>query len=269
MAEASTKPQDTEAPKTPEEIEALLYSGLPFCITLCLTNRAQNLRNTSRENKPYKGSSSLEQSTALHLQQAPPKAHNKHPCESDERILSSRRRTQQNLCCVGTSCKLPVCLCVTPQDEMQVDESNESKEITPEVEVFLQLLALVFLIDSKKYKEGVEHSEWVLDHLMSNWNRRTLDPLSAKIYFYYSRAHELHGDFADIRPYDHYRKTKLTFIRKLLQYQRTATLRHNFDGQVVLLNLLLRNYLHYKLYEQGKHSILPSDSYSGKARGKD
>lgn len=43
----------------------------------------------------------------------------------------------------------------------------------------------------------------------------------------------------------------MTYVSNLLRYLRTATLRHNFDGQVMLLNLLLRNYLHYNLYEQG------------------
>ena len=36
----------------------------------------------------------------------------------------------------------------------------------------------------------------------------------------------------------------------LLGLHRTSVLRHNEVGQEVLLNLLLRNYLHYNLYEQ-------------------
>lgn len=31
---------------------------------------------------------------------------------------------------------------------------------------------------------------------------------------------------------------------------RTATLHHDEEGQAVLINLLLRNYLHYSLYDQ-------------------
>lgn len=31
---------------------------------------------------------------------------------------------------------------------------------------------------------------------------------------------------------------------------RTTTLRHNEEGQACLINLLLRNYLHYNLYDQ-------------------
>lgn len=36
----------------------------------------------------------------------------------------------------------------------------------------------------------------------------------------------------------------------LLALHRTAVLRHDAIGQETLLNLLLRNYLHYNLYDQ-------------------
>jgi hypothetical protein len=36
----------------------------------------------------------------------------------------------------------------------------------------------------------------------------------------------------------------------LLALHRTAVLRHDEYGQETLLNLLLRNYLHYNLYDQ-------------------
>jgi 26S proteasome regulatory subunit N3 len=36
---------------------------------------------------------------------------------------------------------------------------------------------------------------------LSAWNRRSLDALSSKLYFYYARAHELAERFAEIRPY--------------------------------------------------------------------
>ena len=40
------------------------------------------------------------------------------------------------------------------------------------------------------------------------------------------------------------------FVRLLLIAQRTASLRQDDDCQAVLINLLLRNYLHYNLYDQ-------------------
>ena len=37
---------------------------------------------------------------------------------------------------------------------------------------------------------------------------------------------------------------------------RTATLRNDFEGQAVLINCLLRNYLHYSLYNQADKLVL-------------
>lgn len=39
---------------------------------------------------------------------------------------------------------------------------------------------------------------------------------------------------------------------------RTATLRHDTDGQAVLLNLLLRNYLNFNLYDQAEKLVSKS-----------
>lgn len=39
---------------------------------------------------------------------------------------------------------------------------------------------------------------------------------------------------------------------------RTATLRHDADGQATLLNLLLRNYLQYNLYDQAEKLVSKS-----------
>ena len=70
-------------------------------------------------------------------------------------------------------------------------------------------------------------------------NRRTLDALAARIFFYYSLAHEKAGKLQDIRG-------------MLLELHCTAVLNHDEAGQEVLLNLLLRNYLHYNLYDQAE-----------------
>ena len=39
---------------------------------------------------------------------------------------------------------------------------------------------------------------------------------------------------------------------------RTATLRHDADGQATLLNLLLRNYLQFNLYDQAEKLVSKS-----------
>jgi len=72
-----------------------------------------------------------------------------------------------------------------------------------------------------------------------------LDQLAAKIYFYYSRFHELSSGtsgLAQIRP-------------TLLAAQQTAALRHDDDSLATLLNLLLRSYYAQNLYEQADKLI--------------
>jgi len=113
---------------------------------------------------------------------------------------------------------------------------EEGQTVEPEVDVYIHLLVAVFLLDQKQHKASGDLLRTLVTR-MAAWNRRTMDFLSSKVFFYFSRAHELQGLSAEIRP-------------DLLQLQRTATLRHNFDGQIVLLNLLLRSYLGDKLYDQ-------------------
>lgn len=45
------------------------------------------------------------------------------------------------------------------------------------------------------------------------------------------------------------------FFSGLLALYRTACLKHNDEGAAVLLNLLLRNYLEYNLYDQA-HKLI-------------
>ncbi|KAB5530588.1 hypothetical protein PHYPO_G00131070 [Pangasianodon hypophthalmus] len=80
--------------------------------------------------------------------------------------------------------------------------------LIPEVEAYLQLLLLVYLINNKRYAEVQGRGVLAADFL----------------------------------------HTRL----------RTATLRHDSDGQATLLNLLLRNYLHYNLYDQAEKLVSKS-----------
>jgi len=114
--------------------------------------------------------------------------------------------------------------------------------LTPEVDFYIHLLTLIFLIDSKETKKGIECADQIMSKLSAS-NRRTLDLISARCFFYYMRAHELGGALASCRPLLH-------------THLRTATLRNDFEGQAVLLNCLLRNYLHYNLYNQADKLVL-------------
>ncbi|KAJ7957906.1 26S proteasome non-ATPase regulatory subunit 3 [Quillaja saponaria] len=129
------------------------------------------------------------------------------------------------------------------EHEMEVDTATSaiqtpSKHLLPELEIYCYLLILLFLIDRKRYNEAKACSSASIVRL-KNLNRRTVDVLASRLYFYYSYSYELTGDLAEIRG-------------NLLALHRIATLRHDELGQETLLNLLLRNYLHYNLYDQAE-----------------
>ncbi|THG21548.1 hypothetical protein TEA_010917 [Camellia sinensis var. sinensis] len=113
---------------------------------------------------------------------------------------------------------------------MEVDTATSAtqapvKHSLPELEIYCYLLAKVCSSASIAR--------------LKNLNRRTIDVLAARLYFYYSLSYELTGDLAEIRG-------------NLLALHRMATLRHDELGQETLLNLLLRNYLHFNLYDQAE-----------------
>ncbi|CAG8459381.1 52_t:CDS:10 [Ambispora leptoticha] len=122
---------------------------------------------------------------------------------------------------------------------MEIDAEENSREATsilPEIDLYLHLLVLIYLLDKQDFDKGILLANETINKI-KNTNRRTLDQLSARIYFFYARFYELTGNLAEIRP-------------ALLAAQRTATLRHDDDSQATLINLLLRNYFHYNLYDQ-------------------
>mmetsp|Transcript_38786 Transcript_38786/g.97449 ORF Transcript_38786/g.97449 Transcript_38786/m.97449 type:complete len:497 (+) Transcript_38786:136-1626(+) len=110
--------------------------------------------------------------------------------------------------------------------------------VLPEVEIFCYLLVIMCLVDKKMFAEGRDISTTAVTRIGS-FNRRTLDVLAARVYHYYSWCHESTGQLDSIRS-------------TLLALQRTATLRHDEIGAETLLNLLLRNYLHFNLYDQAE-----------------
>ncbi|KAL1530151.1 hypothetical protein AB1Y20_001067 [Prymnesium parvum] len=124
----------------------------------------------------------------------------------------------------------------TPLEAVAVDEKEKAKPLNPETEVLLSLLVLVLLVDAKKKEEACTCADKLCERLLT-WNRRTLDPFAERIYFYASWAAESAGRLQDMRS-------------TLLAAHRTACLHHNTACQATTLNLLLRNYLHYKLFDQ-------------------
>lgn len=122
--------------------------------------------------------------------------------------------------------------------------AKSASPLCPEVDVYLSLLVLIHLLDKNKGEEALQCANMLMAKIDSH-NRRTLDVISSKCYFYYTRCYEILGKLADCRGALHSRL-------------RTATLRNDFEGQAVLINCLLRNYLHYNLYTQADKLVLKS-----------
>eukprot|EP00735_Rhodelphis_limneticus_P006285 TRINITY_DN18673_c0_g1::TRINITY_DN18673_c0_g1_i1::g.20512::m.20512 TRINITY_DN18673_c0_g1::TRINITY_DN18673_c0_g1_i1::g.20512 ORF type:complete len:509 (+),score=114.12,sp/O61470/PSMD3_ANOGA/46.72/2e-132,PCI/PF01399.22/6.7e-19,Rpn3_C/PF08375.6/5.5e+03,Rpn3_C/PF08375.6/1.9e-18,TPR_12/PF13424.1/2.8e+02,TPR_12/PF13424.1/0.0036,PCI_Csn8/PF10075.4/0.14,Apc3/PF12895.2/47,Apc3/PF12895.2/7.7 TRINITY_DN18673_c0_g1_i1:40-1527(+) len=134
---------------------------------------------------------------------------------------------------------------------MEVDEPEKKEEkkykksMLPEVEVYIFLLSIQFLVDQHHAKEALELCKDLINDVINQQNRRTLDVLTARVYFYLSWTTELTGNFAELRP-------------QLLAAHRTAAVRNDPEGQATLLNLLLRNYLHFNLYDQADKLVSKS-----------
>lgn len=116
---------------------------------------------------------------------------------------------------------------------MEVDTATSAtqapiKHSVPELEMYCYLLVLIFLIDQKSYNEvqrtvnscclslHIEQFVMLMELCfllplqakacasagiarLKNLNRRTLDVLASRLYFYYSLSYELTGDLAEIR----------------------------------------------------------------------
>jgi 26S proteasome regulatory subunit N3 len=111
-----------------------------------------------------------------------------------------------------------------------------STPLVYEATVWVGLLTLIHLLDMKTLDGAKVASDFLIAQTRSD-HRPSLRYFAAQIWFYTSHVHELAGNLALIRP-------------QLLQAYRTACLHHDDTGQATLLNLLLRNYLHYNLYDQ-------------------
>ncbi|KAL4884999.1 isoprenoid synthase domain-containing protein [Aspergillus karnatakaensis] len=123
---------------------------------------------------------------------------------------------------------------------MDVDNDkikSPTKEVLPEVDIYLAILVQIFLYDKKEIEKGAQFSTGLIERLRV-LNRRTLDSLAARVYFYYSIF------FEQISPLPPSPAATVTSIRQpLLAALRTAVLRKDVDTQATVMTLLLRNYL--------------------------
>ncbi|KAK1146638.1 26S proteasome non-ATPase regulatory subunit [Aspergillus melleus] len=124
--------------------------------------------------------------------------------------------------------------------KMAVDsEKTKStpKEILPEIDTYLSILVQIYFYDRNEIQKGAQFSTNLIERLRTI-NRRTLDSLAARVYFYYSLF------FEQIAPLPPSPAAAVTSIRQpLLGALRTAVLRKDVDTQATVMTLLLRNYL--------------------------
>lgn len=128
--------------------------------------------------------------------------------------------------------------------QMDIDVQREKtksstvpKDILPEVDFYLAILVQIYLYDSHKIELGSKFSTNLVEKLRT-LNRRTLDALSARIYFYYSLFHE---QLAPLPPSP--TASVISIRQPLLQALRTSVLRKDQDTRATVTTLLLRNYL--------------------------
>ncbi|KAI2635893.1 proteasome regulatory subunit C-terminal-domain-containing protein [Hypomontagnella submonticulosa] len=124
-----------------------------------------------------------------------------------------------------------------PKASAKNGNKKENKEVIPEIDIFLSILVQVYLFDLKQFQRGTEFSKYLSERIHS-LNRRTLDSLSAKVYFYYSLFCE------QLAPLPPSPQSPIVAIRPtLLTALRTAVLRKDIDIQASVIVLLLRSYL--------------------------
>lgn len=127
--------------------------------------------------------------------------------------------------------------------ESTTTSKNESKSsaskasVLPEVDVYLSILIQTYLYDQKAFQQGANFSSSLVEQLRA-LNRRTLDALASRVYFYYSLFYE------QLAPLPPSPAAAVVSIRQtLLTALRTAVLRKDQDVQATVTNLILRNYL--------------------------
>lgn len=124
-------------------------------------------------------------------------------------------------------------------DPTPAEKPSRTYEKLPEAEVYLRLLIIHYLLaNTSTQRQSLELAHETVNKIQA-WNRRSMEPLAARVYIALGRAYEV---VPDVEPAQ---------IRNLLlAAQRTASLRRDDDTLAAVINLLLRNYLHYNLYSQ-------------------
>lgn len=113
--------------------------------------------------------------------------------------------------------------------DVDVESAPVDESSLPEIDVFIHLLVQIFLHDSGELKALHQFNE-VCINVLQSYNRRTLDFIQAKVWYYIFRSSELTHNLIPIRV-------------PLMAGLRTATLRHDTETRALIITLLLRDYI--------------------------
>ncbi|KAK9390637.1 proteasome regulatory subunit C-terminal-domain-containing protein [Lipomyces mesembrius] len=134
------------------------------------------------------------------------------------------------------------------ESTMEVDESSSDSStpvVLPEIDIYVLVLLQVYLLDQGDLVKLNSFNDEAIT-ILRGYNRRTLDALAAKMWFYYAYGKELNKQVVELRPL-------------LLAVLRTSTLRHDTETRAMLTTLLLRNYLHTQAISQAHQLVLKVD----------
>ncbi|WVW83688.1 hypothetical protein I302_105709 [Kwoniella bestiolae CBS 10118] len=121
---------------------------------------------------------------------------------------------------------------------------NGGNDLVPEGIIYLRLLLILLNLDAGKVVEAGEFAQETTE-IISSLNRRTMDQIAAKVWFYLARSYELQGRLAELQP-------------SFLAIRQTASLRKDETLEVTVINLLLRSYLASQQYDQADKLIAKS-----------
>lgn len=111
----------------------------------------------------------------------------------------------------------------------------------PEIQATLHLLHVMKLIDAHNPKEALTRTSLLLEKI-KDINRRTLDPINSRVYYFYALACELTGQLQTRRG-------------EFFAAYRVACLRLDQLTQAIVLNVLLRSYISANEYEPARNLV--------------
>ena len=82
----------------------------------------------------------------------------------------------------------------------QAKSTQPPADPLPESEVYLRLLLIHFLLDNETFRPKARDLVHETVEKIRSWNRRSMDPLAARVWYALGRTYELAGEMENVRP---------------------------------------------------------------------